>query len=272
MNELVKRSSSSLPVLLTEQDVDYEEVNTSRLRTIIRGPVRVGLITVVLFIVTFVGWGFLVPLEGGAAAPGVIIPNTSKKTVQHLEGGVISEIRVHENEVVKAGQPLVVIENIRELSSHDALQEERLTLIAKQARLDAERSGQAKIDWPPDLRADTEQVRKVVEAQRHVFETQLAAHQARKSILNQRIEQLLEQIKGFEALVASASQQLSLIDEEISGKKTLLDKGLIPKPEYLRLRSLFTEVRQYREPAGRPVPHFGAAAGHRDHAEPHRAA
>ena len=140
MNELVKSQSPGVPILLTEQDVDYQEINTTRLRTVIRGPVRYGLITVVLFLVTFVIWGFVVPLEGGAAAPGVIIPNTSKKTVQHLEGGVISEIRVHENEVVKAGQPLVVIENIRELSSHDALQEERLTLIAKQARLDAERS------------------------------------------------------------------------------------------------------------------------------------
>jgi multidrug efflux pump subunit AcrA (membrane-fusion protein) len=68
----------------------------------------------------FGGWGYFAPLDGGAVAPGVINPDSGKKTIQHLEGGIIAEMRVREGETVTIGQPLVVLESTQARAAHAA--------------------------------------------------------------------------------------------------------------------------------------------------------
>src|SRR5258708_14363633 len=104
-------------------------------------PARWGNMLIVAFLVVFGGWGYFVPLDGGAVAPGVVNPDSGKKTVQHLEGGIIAELRVHEGDAVKAGQPLVVLESTQARAAHEALAQQRLSLLARTARLDAQNAG-----------------------------------------------------------------------------------------------------------------------------------
>src|SRR3954447_10621650 len=107
--------------------------DASRLNRAIRTPARAGITMVVAFTVVFGGWGCLMPLAGGAVAPGIINPEGDKKTVQHLEGGIIAELRVRDGDEVQSGQPLLVLKNVTERANFDALQEQRWTLLAKQA-------------------------------------------------------------------------------------------------------------------------------------------
>ena len=159
------------------------------------------------------GWGGFVYLDGGAVAPGVINPDSGKKTIQHLEGGIVAELPVHEGQGVKTGQPLVVLESIQARTTHETLAQQRLSLLARQARLDAERAGESRIQWPPELRSSDLQIRAIVVAQQEVFDARRSTHAARRDILAQRIEQLLQQIQGFEAQVESASRQIEFIGE-----------------------------------------------------------
>ena len=77
----------------------------------------------------FVVWGILTPLAGGAIAPGVLAPVQGKKVVQHLEDGIIAELRVHDGDIVEVGQPLVVLEDVQARANHDALQQQRWSLL-----------------------------------------------------------------------------------------------------------------------------------------------
>ena len=208
----------------------------------IRIPARLGNALIVLFLIVFGGWGWLVPLDGGAVAPGVVNPDSGKKTVQHLEGGIIAELRVHEGDAVKAGQPLVVLESTQARAAHEALVQQRLSLLARKARLDAEKAGHSRIELPAELRSADPQIRSIVEAQQEMFETRRSTHSSRRDILAQRIEQLLHQIKGAEAQVESASRQIDLIGEELKAKEYLVAKGLSPKPEALRLKRSDAEI------------------------------
>ena len=61
-------------------------------------PARWGNMLIVVFVVVFGGWGCFVPLDGGAVAPGVINPDSGKKTIQHLEGGIIADLPVREGQ------------------------------------------------------------------------------------------------------------------------------------------------------------------------------
>ena len=72
-----------------------------------RGPVLAGLLIVLVFFIGFGGWAALAPLSSAAVAPGAVKVESNRKTVQHLEGGIIEELRVREGDVVEAGQVLV---------------------------------------------------------------------------------------------------------------------------------------------------------------------
>src|SRR4030088_2555291 len=71
----------------------------------IRRPARYGKVLILIFVVIFVGWGGLVYLDGREVAPGVINPDSGKKTIQHLEGGIIAELPVREGQGGQEGPP-----------------------------------------------------------------------------------------------------------------------------------------------------------------------
>jgi len=205
-------------------------------------PARLGSALILLFAVVFGGWGYFVPLDGGAVAPGVINPDSGKKTIQHLEGGIIADLRVREGETVRTGQPLVILESTQARAAHEALVQQRLSLLARKARLDAEKTGQSRIELLPELRSADPQIRSIVEAQQEVFDARRSTHATRRDILAQRIGQLAQQIKGYEAQVESASRQIDFISEELGAKEYLVGRGLAPKPEALRLKRADAEI------------------------------
>jgi HlyD family secretion protein len=212
-----------------------------RLDASVQGPARAGGRLIVVFLLVFGAWGFLVPLAGGAVAPGVVTPDGYKKTVQHLEGGIIADLRVREGAQVTVGQPLLVLESVQESAAYDALLEQHWTLLAKQARLDAERAGH-EIEWPSELQSADPRVRAVVNVQERVFAARRDTRVTKKNVLQQKIEQFNEQIKGINAEVESASSQISLIEEELQAKDALVAKNLIAKPEALRLKRMYAEM------------------------------
>ena len=205
-------------------------------------PARLGNAIILVFAVVFGGWGYFAPLDGGAVAPGVINPDSGKKTIQHLEGGIIAEMRVREGEAVTVGQPLVVLESTQARAAYDSLAQQRWSLLAKKARLEAESAGQNQIDLPPELISTDRRIRSVVEAQQEVFDARRLTYATRKNVLGQRSEQLTQQINGNEAQVESASRQIDFVSEELRAKEYLVGRGLMAKPEALRLKRVEAEL------------------------------
>jgi HlyD family secretion protein len=217
-------------------------VISGSLKPSIAVPARLGNTIILIFAVVFGGWGYFAPLDGGAVAPGVINPDSGKKTIQHLEGGIIAEMRVREGEAVTVGQPLVVLESTQARAAYDSLVQQRWALLARKARLEAESAGQSQIDLPPELNSTDRRIRSVVEAQQEVFEARRLTYATRKNVLAQRIEQLTQQINGNEAQVESASRQIDFVSEELRAKEYLVARGLVAKPEALRLRRVDAEL------------------------------
>ena len=230
-------------------------VDAHMLHGALHGPLRAGLLLMFFFFVTFVGWGAFVPLAGGAVAPGIVSPDGDKKVVQHLEGGIIAKLLVRDGDVVRPGQPLVLLESVQPRAMHDMFASQRWTLIGTQARLLAEQAGVKEFEFPQELsQSEDERVRSVIEGQRRLFNDRLFAHDARKDVLRQRIEQLNEQIKGLQAQVDSSNTQLKLIAQELVGKEELRRKDMITLPEVLKLKRAVAEIE------GRRGEYIGAIA------------
>lgn len=211
------------------------EAEVPKLQDSLRKPRRTGYAIMLLFVGGFTAWASLAPLSGAAVAPGIISPTSSRKTVQHLEGGIVRELKVREGEKVVAGQPLVELDPLQSSSNFDVLMNQRLSLLARQARLDAERTKAEAITFPQELMKDGG-LSPIAQSQVQVFEARRTARLARTDVLAKKVAQLNEQIAGTRAQAKSAAVQRDLIKEELTAKASLLDKGLISRPELLRLQ------------------------------------
>lgn len=204
----------------------------------LRKPALVGAAFVIAFFVIGGGWAAMAPLSAAAIASGVVSPEGSTRTVQHLEGGIIREIRVREGDVVEKGDVLMVLEDVQAQAEVGALSNRLEMLSAREARLEAERNGDAEIRFDHPALADKNDagVQAIIAQQRSQFETRKATDEGRHAILAQRIAQNEQQINGFERQLTGTRRQMALIREELEAKKILVGKGYAPKPQLLALQ------------------------------------
>lgn len=207
----------------------------------VRRPTRLGFLVLFLFFVVLGGWSYTAPLAGGAVATGVVSPEGSVRTVQHLEGGIIATFFVQEGDRVEAGEPLVALVDVKPKADVDALLDRQRARLAEAARHQAEAEGLPSLSMPEAV-ANDPQGAAAWEAEIAIFRARSAMHDARKQLLDRRIEQLQEQIAGFEAQAESARLQLDLLEQEIDSKAQLVERGVAPEVELMRLKRDHAEL------------------------------
>lgn len=208
------------------------------------GPaITFGILTVLAFIGGMAAWSSFAPLESAAIAPGFVSVETHRKTIEHLEGGIIKTILVHEGDTVDVGQTLVVLDPTQASANLGVLKGRRLALIARAARLIAEKQDQPHIDFPEELRSGSRaEVAEIVEGEIEIFETRKLTLESQISVLNQQNAQIAELITGLKKSARAQDQQLAVMTEEIELYQKLLEKGLTQKPRVLELQARAAEV------------------------------
>ena len=204
-----------------------------------RSPIIIGTVILALFFGGFGGWAALAPLASAAVASGIVGPDGNRRTVQHLEGGIIREILVTDGDMVTVGQPLLVLEDIAARAARDQGETRWFTMRALEARLMAELDEADAIANPADLleRAETDpRVAAALRDQEVHFQTRRESMASRVAILRARIAQLREEIAGLEAQIVSLDRQIELIDQEVVNVQILVDQGLERMPRLLSLQ------------------------------------
>jgi HlyD family type I secretion membrane fusion protein len=198
---------------------------------------RTGAAAIALCLGGFGAWAVLAPLSSAAMAPGIVRVESERKTVQHLEGGIIAELLVREGDRVSAGQVLVRLDDLEAKALHELLRAQQAALAAQQARLIAERDGHASVAFPEFLlaRKSDGKVAEIIRGQERIFASGREALQGEIDVLHQRIAQLGAQIDAFKAQWTAGIDQLALINEEVASVRALVEKGLERKPRLLAL-------------------------------------
>ena len=162
------------------------------------GPKRIGLTLLFLVFGVFGLWSVIAPLDGAAFAPGTVTVKSYKKVVQHLEGGIVAEILARDGDLVRAGQPLLVLDDTQSTASLEIANSQYIALRAKEARLIAERDGLDRVAYPSSFANSDPRVQQEIAAQNEIFAARKAANEGRIEILEQRINQLENQVVGME--------------------------------------------------------------------------
>ncbi len=213
-----------------------------------RELVLAGTALVGIFVIGFGTWAAMAPLESAAVAPGTVVSESSRKTVQHLEGGIIDAILVHDGDAVTAGQTLIRLDDTKARTTLGALRGQLWDAMAREARLIAERDGQDEIRFPPDLLAEQGDagVQATIAGQQKIFDTRHSLQESKIAAIRERINQVHEEITWHEAEVAALGQRMTLLQEEIASAKELVARGLERKPHLLQLQRDLAEMEGRR--------------------------
>jgi HlyD family secretion protein len=175
------------------------------------------------------GWAATTKLSGALIAPGQLVVDTNVKKVQHPSGGVVGELRVREGDHVKSGDILVRLDETVTRANLAIVVSSLDELYARQARLQAERDGDAEITFPAALveRLSTPAVTRLVNGEKSLFSLRAEARLGQKSQLRQRVDQLKEEIDGLSKQIAAKKSEIELIHTELKGVDELWKKQLV---------------------------------------------
>jgi membrane fusion protein, type I secretion system len=219
-----------------------------RLRAMLAGTVLVGIgIGGFMFCSLFL-WAGLAPLASAAVAPGKVSPDSSRKTIQHLEGGIIREIRVKEGDRIEQGAPLFSLEPLAAQAAYSSKRLQWMRLQVTRARLEAHRIDKEKFEPTqfPNFPTDVE-FEKFSADQVQLFYARRKNFIEREQILRQQVLQLKQQAEAKTRENESLDKQREFIQEELADKKELVEKNLVRKPEYLALMRLNSDLLGRRE-------------------------
>lgn len=192
-----------------------------------RGPILAGSLVLVLGLGGFGAWAVTAPLATGVIAPATLGVESSRKTIQHLEGGIVKEILARDGDRVTAGQPLLRLDETQIAAQRQLLRGRLDAALAQQARLSAERGGRDAVTFPETLlaRAGDTAVADAINGQRELFRARSEARTSRADVLANRIAQSATQVEALERRIGGIDRQLTLVAEELGGKRKLAKKG-----------------------------------------------
>lgn len=204
----------------------------------IRSHVLGGLAVIGVMLGCFGCWAATAPLTSAAVAPGVVKVDTNRKTVQHLEGGIIREILVRDGDKVSQGQVLIRLDGLDAESDHDSVRGDLDALLAGEARLAAQRDRLAEIAFPRELleRRSEPAVAEAMAGQERIFSDQADVLKSEIEVWRQRIAQYHAQISGLASQIAAIEQQMPSLQEELKDARTLLKDGYGVKSRALGLQ------------------------------------
>lgn len=214
--------------MITTAADNFQDLPTSDAKTRRLG---FGIIFVVFGI--FGSWAAFAPLGSASNAPGVVTVQTYRKTVQHLEGGIVKELLVHDGDTVKKGDPLIVLDDSQVGAEYEMNRSQLVAAKATEARLRAERDGNAAIDFGDALEPNTKRGQEAQLSETLVFNARRNSRLGEIAVLQERIGQLNEQIKGLGAMIGTKNSLGKSYTSEIGELSDLLSQGFVDKQRLL---------------------------------------
>lgn len=213
------------------QSVVLEEAGSSSL-------IRAGMMTVGIVIIAFILWSYVTEVDEVSVSFGEVVPSSQVQTIQHLEGGIVSEILVREGQIVEAGDVLLRLDPAAAYSERAQMQARRASLLLKAERLRAVGLGRE-----PDFSIVSKEYATLIKDQQSIYDVQTSAQQSNRQVLINQIEQTRTELDVFDEQVSTMRQQVSIVEDELKMREDLYKRGLSSKVVYLGLKREANQAR-----------------------------
>ena len=191
--------------------------------------VRLTSITICASVLAFLGWASITSINEVARAPGEVTPQGFQQVVQHLEGGLVQEIKVAEGQVVQKGQVLMVLDGVGTQQDLERAKSEQVFLSMQKERLQAFVDGREPnfTKWLPDQRS-------LVDDQNKIFQSMLQARKEERGIIEDQIAQKKQSIAILASRQDTVRKNLALSKDMYERRKDLYSNGYISHISFLQ--------------------------------------
>jgi HlyD family secretion protein len=191
--------------------------------------VLAGVLIVALLAGGVGGWAATSEISGAVIAAGQIVVDSNVKKVQHPSGGIVGDLRVHDGDRVKTGDIVVRLDDTITRANLAIVTKGLNELIARKARLEAERDGAEKITFPKELTDQTgnPDVSSAIASENKLFDARRISRENQRDQLRNQVKELGEQIAGFTAQQQAKQKEIQLIQRELEGVRDLYQKNLV---------------------------------------------
>ncbi len=235
-NSLIKRPEM-LPVASAAWQEPEERVPS------LRSLVLAGVAAIGVGFGGFGAWAVTARLDNAAVASGVVAVDSKRKTVSHLEGGILKTLLKAEGERVAKDEPLLRLEDARARAELQQLEAKRIGLEAKLARLRAEQANAPGVDFPDIVeRGESPIAREVLRAELTLFKSRAQVHDGKINIQQRVIEQHQAESEALNAQIDATIRQRSLIDDEVRILTDLYEKRYAKRSQLVELQTRQSEL------------------------------
>ena len=236
-------TKSSKAAAQDAQVVSTDEAGGIRASSDTSAVARTGLWVLGLGFGGFLLWAGLAPLDEGVPTQGMVTLDTKRKTVQHLSGGIVKEVLVHEGQQVKEGEPMLRLDGAVAKANYEAVRQRYLGYRAMQSRLFAEQAGQNAIDFHPDVKAAMNDplIKQQVMTQQQLIQARRAALAADLQGIEENSQGLKEQLGSYQNILVQRRSQLALLNEELTNTRSMVIEGYAPRNRQLELERMVAD-------------------------------
>ena len=212
--------------------------NKLTIQASMRRNIRVALALIVFLLGGIVVWATTTEISGAVIAAGNVVVDSNAKKVQHPTGGIVTEVLARDGDRVKAGDLLVRLDQTLTRANLSIVSKDLDQLVAQKARLEVERDGQNDVPVPQELaaRMNDPQVARIMEGERKLFSLRRVARVGQKDQLAKRVDQLKEELVGYESQVRAKTLEMELIEKQLVGARELWTKKLMPVTRFTELQ------------------------------------
>jgi len=192
--------------------------------------IRAGLAGILVLVLAVAVWAALAPVSGAVIAPGAVKVDMYRRTVQHQEGGIVGQILVRDGSRVKAGDPLIVLTDVKVEAGIELVLTQLDGELAKRARLQAEQAWADRVEFPAELlkRASDARIAELLRRETSLFRTRREAYDTQLGLIR-------AQIKADHAALAFQR-------EELESNRKLLKEGFVSNVRIFALERSLADV------------------------------
>lgn len=199
---------------------------------------RRGLLAIAAWGLGLWAWSTLAPISGAVVGAGIVKVESNRQTVSHRDGGFVAQVLVREGDVVRRGQPLVVLADARVDSSVDLLAAQLVAERLRNSRLQAEAALQPEWRVPAvaDAASDPARALDATQRERAAFEARRRSLLAQVAAAQAQIGDTATEIAAYRRNNASTADALKLLNDEIAANEALLQENFVNRTRVLGLR------------------------------------
>lgn len=209
-------------------------------------------IITVVFLLVWAGFSSIDELVRG---DGQVVPGGENQMIQHLEGGILSEILVKEGQKVQSGDTVLKIENVKSASTYESSQYKSAEVRAKIIRLRAEALG---IGFNPSA-ADLKEIPEQIAQERSAYMANQEYINSQISALNDLYRQKQSELAEAKSRIAESKRSLAFIREEIAMTEPMVAQGIKPRVEFLQLQRQASDIQERYNAVVTSIPRLNAA-------------